>query len=103
MSLIAPEKKGNAIAVLNLGAGAATFVGPLIVAIFLDVIGAGGVTIVFAALYVLAAILVRWLQLPPESQEIVDKGLSLNDLDVETHEVIARGATATGSARKADK
>jgi predicted MFS family arabinose efflux permease len=100
MSLIAPEKKGNAIAVLNLGAGAATFVGPLIVAIFLDVIGPGGVTIVFAGLYVLAAALVRWLQLPPESQEIVDKGLSLSDLDVETHHIVehdTRPAHAPGS------
>jgi polyol permease family len=98
MSLIAPEKKGNAIAVLNLGAGAATFVGPLIVAIFLDIIGAGGVTIVFATLYVLAAVLVRWLQLPPESQEIVDKGLSLNDLDAETHEITSHRSTTV--ARK---
>jgi polyol permease family len=100
MSLIAPEKKGNAIAVLNLGAGAATFVGPLIVAIFLDVIGPGGVTVVFAALYVLAAVLVRWLQLPPESEEIVDKGLSLNDLDVESHQIVdhnTRPAHAPGA------
>ncbi|MGV9861522.1 MFS transporter [Rhodococcus koreensis] len=88
MSLMAPEKKGNAIAVLNLGAGAATFVGPLIVAVFLGLIGAGGVTIIFAALYVVAALCVHWLTLPPESQEIVEKGLSLSDLDVETHHVI---------------
>ncbi|GAA4385039.1 MFS transporter [Tsukamurella soli] len=87
MSLIAPENKGNAIAVLNLGAGAATFVGPLIVAIFLDLIGAGGVTLIFTALYVVAAVCVRWLTLPPESQEIVEKGLSLNDIDVATHHV----------------
>ncbi len=87
MSLIAPGQKGNAIAVLNLGAGAATFVGPLIVAIFLDLLGAGGVTIIFAGLYVAAALCVRWLQLPPESQEIVDRGLSLSDLDAETHEI----------------
>jgi hypothetical protein len=37
---------------------------------------------------VLAAVLVRWLKLPPESQEIVDKGLSLNDLDVESHQIV---------------
>lgn len=64
MSLIAPGHKGNAIAVLNLGAGAATFVGPLIVAIFLNLVGGAGVTIIFAALYVLAGISVRWLKLP---------------------------------------
>jgi polyol permease family len=80
MSLMAPGQKGNAIAVLNLGAGAATFVGPLIVAVFLGIIGPGGVTIIFAALYVLAGISVRWLKVPAESQKVVDEGLSLEDL-----------------------
>jgi polyol permease family len=79
MSLMAPGQKGNAIAVLNLGAGAATFVGPLIVAIFLNLVGAGGVTIIFAALYVLAGISVQWLKVPAESQEVVDQGLALQD------------------------
>lgn len=64
MSLIAPNQKGNAIAVLNLGAGAATFVGPLIVALFLERLGAGGVTIIFAGLYVLAGLSVNWLTIP---------------------------------------
>jgi polyol permease family len=80
MSLMAPGQKGNSIAVLNLGAGAATFVGPLIVAIFLVPLGAGGVTIVFAVLYVLAGIAVRWLRVPEESAKVVAEGLSLQDL-----------------------
>ncbi|TKG64924.1 MFS transporter [Prauserella endophytica] len=80
MSLIAPGQKGNAIAVLNLGAGAATFVGPLVVAAFLDVIGPGGVTIVFAAMYVLAAVAVRWLRVPAESQRIVEEGGTLQEV-----------------------
>lgn len=80
MSLMAPGQKGNSIAVLNLGAGAATFVGPAIVAIFLVPLGAGGVTIVFAALYVLAGIAVRWLRVPEESAKVVAEGLSLQDL-----------------------
>ena len=80
MSLMAPGQKGNSIAVLNLGAGAATFVGPVIVAIFLGPLGAGGVTIVFAALYVLAGIAVRWLQVPDEAQRAVDEGQTLQDL-----------------------
>lgn len=42
MSLMAPGQEASAIAVLNLGAGAATFVGPLIVAIFLSLTGPGG-------------------------------------------------------------
>lgn len=66
MSLMAPGQKGNSIAVLNLGAGAATFVGPLIVALFLEPLGPGGVTVIFAVLYVLAGVSVRWLRVPGE-------------------------------------
>lgn len=80
MSLMAPGQKGNSIAVLNLGAGAATFVGPLIVAIFLAPLGAGGVTIIFAALYVLAGVSVRWLTVPAEVQSAVERGDALQDL-----------------------
>lgn len=68
MSLMAPGQKGNAVALLNLGAGAATFVGPLIVAVFLGLIGPGGVTIIFAALYVAAGVAVRWLRIPEEAE-----------------------------------
>lgn len=64
MSLMAPGQKGNAVALLNLGAGAATFVGPLIVALFLGLIGPGGVTMIFATLYVAAGVAVRWLRVP---------------------------------------
>lgn len=77
MSLMAPNQKGNSIAVLNLGAGAATFVGPAIVAIFLAPLGAGGVTIIFAALYVLAGISVRWLRVPESAQRVVEQGGTL--------------------------
>lgn len=77
MSLMAPGQKGNAIAVLNLGAGAATFVGPLIVALFLNLVGGAGVTIIFAALYVLAGVSVRWLKVPEEAQEFIDAGQPL--------------------------
>lgn len=80
MSLMGPGQKGNSIAVLNLGAGAATFVGPLIVAIFLAPLGAGGVTIIFAALYVVAGISVRWLTVPAEVQSVVERGEALQDL-----------------------
>lgn len=68
MSLMAPGQKGNAVALLNLGAGAATFVGPLIVAVFLGLIGPGGVTIIFAALYVAAGVAVRWLRVPEAAE-----------------------------------
>nr|WTA00161.1 MFS transporter [Streptomyces sp. NBC_00857] len=80
MSLMAPAQKGNAIAVLNLGAGAATFVGPLIVAVFLGMLGPGAVTVVFAALYVLAGVAVRWLTIPEESQQAVAESKPLMDV-----------------------
>lgn len=79
MSLMAPGQKGNSIAVLNLGAGAATFVGPLIVAIFLSSLGAAGVTIIFAALYVLAGLSVHLLKVPPEARQIVAEGGTLDE------------------------
>ncbi|WP_275558968.1 MFS transporter [Streptomyces sp. 5-6(2022)] len=80
MSLMAPGQKGNAIAVLNLGAGAATFVGPLIVAVFLDALGPGAVTVIFAALYLLAAVAVRWLTIPEESRQAVAEDTPLMDV-----------------------
>jgi predicted MFS family arabinose efflux permease len=80
VSLMAPGQKGSAIAVLNLGAGAAVFVGPLIVAIFLAPLGGAGVTIIFSALYVLAGIAVRWLTIPEQSKHAVEAQASLQDL-----------------------
>jgi hypothetical protein len=65
---MAPGQKGNAVALLNLGAGAATFVGPLIVAVFLGLIGPGGVTIIFASMYVAAGVAVRWLRVPKAAE-----------------------------------
>lgn len=79
MSLMAPGQKGNSIAVLNLGAGAATFIGPLIVAVFLTSLGAGGVTIIFAALYVLAGLSVHLLKVPPDARQIVAEGGTLDE------------------------
>ncbi len=80
VSLMAPGQKGSAIAVLNLGAGAAVFVGPLIATIFLVPLGAGGVVLIFSALYVLAGLSVRWLTIPEESKHAVEAHASLQDL-----------------------
>ncbi|BDZ64761.1 MFS transporter [Agromyces mangrovi Wang et al. 2018] len=97
MSLMAPGQKGNSIAVLNLGAGAATFVGPLIVTIFLAPLGAAGVTLIFAALYVLAGISVRWLRVPDDARRAVEEGVSLDELvEHERADDIARTTTRQG-------
>jgi MFS family permease len=68
---LAPEKKGGAMALLNLGAGAAAFVGPAIVSVFLPAVGAAGVVAIFSALYLVAAVLVRFLKLPEATERAI--------------------------------
>ncbi|EXU69780.1 alpha-ketoglutarate transporter [Streptomyces sp. PRh5] len=63
---MAPENKGGSMALLNLGAGGAAFVGPAIASLFLPVVGAGGVTLIFLALYLVALVLTLMLKLPEE-------------------------------------
>ncbi|MBO8194479.1 MFS transporter [Streptomyces oryzae] len=63
---MAPENKGGAMALLNLGAGGAAFVGPAIASLFLPLVGAGGVTIVFLVLYLVAMVLTFFLKMPEE-------------------------------------
>ncbi|HEY2062426.1 MAG TPA: MFS transporter [Amycolatopsis sp.] len=76
---LAPEHKGGAMALLNLGAGAAAFVGPAIVSLFLGPAGAAGVVIIFAALYLVAAVLVRFLKLPKETEQAITRDVSLQE------------------------
>ncbi|KFU80878.1 polyol permease family [Amycolatopsis lurida] len=77
---LAPENKGGAMALLNLGAGAAAFVGPAIVSLFLGPLGAAGVVIVFAALYLVAAVMVRYLKLPDETAKAIEEDKSLQEV-----------------------
>jgi len=77
---LAPENKGGAMALLNLGAGAAAFVGPAIVSVFLGPLGAAGVVIVFAALYLVAAVMVRYLKLPEETAKAIEEDKSLQEV-----------------------
>ncbi|PKV93586.1 polyol permease family [Amycolatopsis echigonensis] len=78
---LAPEHKGGAMALLNLGAGAAAFVGPAIVSLFLGPAGAAGVVIIFAALYLVAAVLVRFLKLPEQTEKALATDGSLQDVE----------------------
>lgn len=77
---LAPEHKGGAMALLNLGAGAAAFVGPAIVSLFLGPAGAAGVVIIFAVLYLVAAVLVRFLKLPEETERAIAEDASLQEV-----------------------
>lgn len=65
------KDKGAAMAILNLGAGLAVFVGPAIVGLFIGMAGAEGVIWILAGLYLLSAVLTRFITLPQtENQEL---------------------------------
>ncbi|MDQ2823277.1 MAG: MFS transporter [Pseudomonadota bacterium] len=55
MPLLVPKNRAGAVSVLSLGAGASTWVGPAIVAIFGASLGVAGVIWIFAGLYVVSA------------------------------------------------
>lgn len=62
------KDKGAAMAVLNLGAGLAVFVGPAIVGIFIGSLGNEGVVWILAGLYVVSAVLTRFIALPDNAK-----------------------------------
>ncbi len=66
MPSLAPDHRGAAMSMLNLGAGASTWVGPAIVGICLTPLGVGGVMWIFAVLYLVSAALALMLRLPSE-------------------------------------
>ncbi len=68
MPSLAPKNKGAAMSLLNLGAGASNWVGPAIVALFLPVVGVGGVMWIYAVLYLISAVLTMFLTLPSEEE-----------------------------------
>lgn len=58
------EDKGAAIAILNLGAGLPVFIGPAIVGLFIGVVGNAGIIWILAILYLISAVLTRFITLP---------------------------------------
>jgi len=62
------KDKGAAMAILNLGAGLAVFVGPAIVGIFIGSIGSEGVVWILAGLYFLSALLTKFITLPDNAK-----------------------------------
>lgn len=69
---MAPDNKGGAMALLNLGAGASAFVGPALVGILLVPIGPANLVLVFSGLYLLSAILVHFCKLPDGHEQNFD-------------------------------
>jgi polyol permease family len=62
MAALAPDRKGAAMAILNLGAGASAWVGPAIVGVFLPLLGVVGVMWIFAVLYAISAVLTMFMK-----------------------------------------
>lgn len=56
-SMVPDNDKGSSMAILNLGAGLATFVGPAIVSVTLSPFGVGGTMWIFALIYIFSAVL----------------------------------------------
>jgi len=66
MAALAPGRKGAAMSILNLGAGASAWVGPAIVGIFLPLLGVAGVMWIFAVLYAISAVLTMFMKVPED-------------------------------------
>jgi len=69
MPSLAPDKKGAAMSLLNLGAGAANWVGPGVLSLFWESRGVKFVMWVYAVLYLISAVLALFLTLPKEEGE----------------------------------
>ncbi|WP_109697854.1 MFS transporter [Chitinophaga deserti] len=64
------KDKGAAMAILNLGAGLPVFVGPAIVGLFIGSAGEEGVIWILAGLYIISAIITRFITLPNNAKTI---------------------------------
>ncbi len=71
MPSLAPENKGAAISMLNLGAAASAWLGPTTVAIFIGPFGVVGVIWIFAILHAVGGLMALFLTLPPEVEEAI--------------------------------
>lgn len=78
MPSLAPENKGAAMSVLNLGAGLSTFIGPAIVGLFIGPLGAVGVIWIFTGLYIFSAFLMKFINIPTSDSEEKDITKSLS-------------------------
>ncbi|RPK01460.1 MFS transporter [Priestia endophytica] len=73
--LLAPDNKGAAMSILNLGAGLSTFLAPAIAGLFFQSLGAGGVLFIYAGFYILSAILTPFLK---TQEELVQENNTIN-------------------------
>jgi len=66
MPSLAPQHRGAAMSMLNLGAGTSVWAGPAIVALFLPTLGIVGIMWIFSGLYLVSSLLTLTLTLPVE-------------------------------------
>jgi len=69
MPSLAPENRGAAMSILNLGAGLSTFVGPAVVGLFIGSLGPVGVIWIFTGLYLFSGVLMKFVTLPKTTTE----------------------------------
>lgn len=73
--MLAPDNKGAAMSILNLGAGLGVFIAPAIAGLFYPTYGAQGVLFIYAGCYLLSAVLTPFLKTPEELAE-ADEAIS---------------------------
>ena len=72
------QDKGAAMAILNLGAGLPVFIGPALVGLLIGSIGSEGVIWVLAGLYLLSAVMTKFITVPKMETGINENMLNSN-------------------------
>ncbi len=70
MAMLAPESRGAAISIYNLGSGISIWLGPALAGVFLPRVGVGGVMWIFALMYLVAAVLAFTLRVPTAERDL---------------------------------
>lgn len=81
MPYLAPNERGAAMGVLNLGAGLSNFIGPVLVALFNQIFGLVGVVWAFAILYVISSFLTHFFLQPTREMAPAGTGSAQRDVD----------------------
>jgi predicted MFS family arabinose efflux permease len=68
-SMVERHDKGAALAILNLGAGGAAFIGPAIATALNPFVGYSGVVVAYSALYFVSAVLTSFIVSPGDPGE----------------------------------
>ena len=66
---LAPENRGAAMSILNLGAGLSTFLGPAIAGALIGSLGASGVIWAYIAMHVISTFIMIFVKLPKDVQQ----------------------------------